>query len=377
MILPNLSLLASVLNALLAVGAGTTQQVPSWKLGDSWHIAAEMRVKGEESPEKYDMHVVILGNELVGGRACVKVDFIVPKKPALGGITMRQRVFIDAKDGWPRKAFSFRDYRDMPLAHFASCRALVGAPEGYPLEMLPDCEGFEETSEKGEWKLTFRHDRDSGLRQTTLWRGEEKEIEVRQIWRNGESWWREYERFRKGKLDLRANVIEHPKVVTAKPETKKPVSSDTPRPKAVAPAFVDDSKDTLRGDPRLEKKLSWSARNPRVKDALELFQRTTGLDFTMEGVDEESPFVGTVTWGNVPTYIPMREIAESSPVQGRWEKTDSGYLLRGKHTKEVVLGGGLSLPILIGSLGALVLALVVTARVWRRSADAKLASPKP
>src|SRR5216684_2027461 len=201
------------------------QATLSWKTGDSWHISVELILK--EPPEKpkisgtekektpiihqYDMHIVILGTEKVDGANCWKVDFLIAEKKPPAGLTGRYRVCVDAEDGWPRKAFSFRDYRNLPIDQFDKARCLTTVPVGYPMEIFPAAELRDAKGAKSSYTLKVTSSPETGVRTAILRTGDDNELEIRQKWKEGEKWWHEYERYRKGNLDLRAHVV--PKVV--------------------------------------------------------------------------------------------------------------------------------------------------------------------
>src|SRR5260370_496206 len=89
----------------------------TWALGDSWQLAVEMKPRYEAVTYHYAMSAFVLGPEKVRGVDCIKVDFLIPGKPP-ADLTARHRVFMDPNDGWPRRAFTFRDYRYLSLGGF-------------------------------------------------------------------------------------------------------------------------------------------------------------------------------------------------------------------------------------------------------------------
>jgi len=328
-----------VLTFILASNLATGADLPSWKLGNSWHVELEMSpidkdgngLPAEKPLTKYDMHVLILGPDAAAGPNVCKVDFLIHKKPSPGGITYRQRLIVELKTGWPIKAFSFRDYKPMPIRNFGEVRFLIGAPQGYPLEILPPAEDFE--AAVGRSKLTFTTEAEGTVRRAILWDGDVKDIEIRQVWKKGASWWSEYERYRKGKLDLRGRLVEPVKTATLKP-APKPAPPEPAKTKSTYPPFVDETHDPLPKDPELQAIVTWRASNPRVQDVLAFLGKHTKRSLTMKDVDEATPVFGTVTF-NLTVAMVMKDLARTAPVRGRWEKTETGYCLVGTHTTNV------------------------------------------
>src|ERR1700722_9013477 len=101
------------------------QTIPAWKVGDGWHVSVEMfpkpgtsEPKPDQKPVRYDMHIVVLASQKVDGFDCWNVDFLIPDPKPPAGLTGRYRLCVDAADGWPRKAFRFRDYRNLSFEQF-------------------------------------------------------------------------------------------------------------------------------------------------------------------------------------------------------------------------------------------------------------------
>jgi hypothetical protein len=330
-------------------GDAVAQPIPAWKLGDGWHICveyfpsppkdkqADKALENDKhrklSPEihRYDMHVVVLGTEKVDGANCLKIDFLIPSPVPPAGLTGRYRVCVDGDDGWPRKAFSFRDYRNLSIQQFGKARLLTVAPEGYPIEVLPLFEPTESDGPKSPFVLNLTNDKEKGTRTAILRAGEDNEVEIRQTWKEGEKWWQEYERYRRGRLDLRARIV--PKLIAKAPDPNPALKKEEPanRPTNAKPApvtIVDHTKNPLRADPRLQVNVTINLREPNVQDVLSHFTKATGLSFTTEeDADISAVVFASINWVNTPVWSAMDHLAESSKIKGRWEKIDGGYRL--------------------------------------------------
>src|SRR6266567_6295551 len=159
----------------------------TWVLGDSWQLAVEIPPRGGIAGYRYEMSAFVLGPEKVKGVDCIKVDFLIPGKPP-AGLVARHRVFVDPKDGWPRRAFTFRDYRDLSLDEFGGARMVTAAPEGFPVEILPPVSVMEVKGKKAEhtFELAVEEESDGVTERTaTIWLGVATEIKVCQSWKAG------------------------------------------------------------------------------------------------------------------------------------------------------------------------------------------------
>jgi hypothetical protein len=327
--------------------------VPPWKLGYLYRVKVEVpdrsepksgdpksgEAKPDEKFKEYILHAAIRGTEKINGHLCWKVEFGVSGKERLGG-SFRFRVSLDAKDGWPRKAFSFKDYRPMPIQQVGDARLLTVAPEGIPLDFLPLLGPMEAKS--GDSTLTVAREGDSLVQTVTLTRGMKKELVIRQEWKEGATWWDKYERYRDGQLDLRAWYVAE--YGTGK---KPPVAQETPKPppqspkpavkpkagktaKQNYPPFVDIANDPLRNDPRLQVKVKMKLRNPRAHHILSRLEKATGLTFSAdENVDAERPVFAALEWNTRACNV-MDSLARSPTIQGKWKKVEGGYQLIGK-----------------------------------------------
>jgi len=219
-------------------------------------------------------------------------------------------------------------------------------------------------------------DANNGKRIATLRIGEEKKLEIRQVWKEGESWWREYERYRDGRLELKATLVEK-KTPTPAPKIEPKDKTPTPEPKKETPAVKKDmSGDALARDARLQSRVSLNLQNPTISDLLDPMSKATGLTLSAdENVESSKPIYGTIAWGNYPVHMAMRQIAESPLIHGRWEKTENGYRLLGWPRQTVavtpIVPKWMNAALLVlGGLNIVLIAAVVI--MWRRTRRNKI-----
>lgn len=314
--------------ALAFVDQTCASAVTPWKLGDSWHLEVEVLSRQSKDKEisRYNMHVVVLGSERIEENGCTKFDFIIPEGQTPAGLTSRWRVSVDTLDGWPRQGYSFGDYREVPILVLGKSRVLKSHPEGFPIEFFPLVGPFEETA--GNDRISLSQDKVTGVRSAIIDSGESPEVEIRQTWKKGELWWRSYERFRNGKLELRASLVIP--VVSKNEEVESQPEVETEKELPSAP-FVDRTNDPLTTDPRLQVKLSLNLVSPGPSNLLALLQEATRLSFSLDSsINPNKVVFSNVSWQNVPAWAVMHEIADSPSVQGRWESQAGGYRLVAK-----------------------------------------------
>ena len=98
--------------------------------------SADDRKEGKQG--SYDIHVACLGPGKVANVEITRLDFIIPPGTAPAGLTHRWHVSVDPKDGWPRLAYSFRDYTNIQTQRtLATPDDQRLAPEGYPVGSFP------------------------------------------------------------------------------------------------------------------------------------------------------------------------------------------------------------------------------------------------
>jgi hypothetical protein len=216
---------------------------------------------------------------------------------------------------------------------------MTGAPLGLPAELFPLAKTA--NSKLGGFRLSLRfikrEHQDVQIQETFVSRGDRHDVVVKQVWRNGEKFWREYERHYKGRLDLRAKVAATSIASLAggrpDPIPSKEQKVPGPTPKAQPPVNSQKSapKDAhARRDPKRQVKLSVAER-PKLQGILESLRESTGLSFTLaEELQDHQRDFGKVQLRNVPAWVVMGLVTESQMRDARWEKSDTGYHLVGK-----------------------------------------------
>ena len=139
--------------------------------------------------------------------------------------------------------------------------------------------------------------------------------------------------------------------------------------------------DPLQEDPNLQVMLTFDLRNPTVDQIFEEMHKTTGLKFVLDSSLEKSrPILGeNIRVAKAPAWKVMQQFAKSQFVEGRWEKTKTGYRLSGKpiataensdQSKTSWTSSTLRVCLLASSIGLLVvvLGIFVVLRYRRRGA---------
>jgi hypothetical protein len=304
----------------------STAQTPAWQPGDGWPIRVSWAFH-EKGAEAADMNVVVLGEDEENSNWW-KLEFNAAGPPSKtpDGESYTYILCVDKKDGWPRQAFSFVGREDLPLATFGDLRMFTTFPQGYPTEFIPDAVPMTENGKSPGESLTVKAGSKPGQRIAIIRLAGGHVVEVRQTWVAGEKWWRDYERYRDGKLELRASRVI--------PEATKPARLAPPpaaTPGVPAPPMVDLNNNPLKADARLSAKLSLNLLNPRVQDLLDRLAAATGLTFRGDpNVDFATPVFVSFTSADNPAWTIMDQLAQSAVVRGSWEKQEDGsYLLKG------------------------------------------------
>jgi hypothetical protein len=248
---------------LFSAPIATAQNPPAWKLAEMWSVNVEWASGADSLPEKprsgVEMSVVIMGMEPNSYR----VDFIVhPHKKPPGGQTLHYTLSVDAKNGWPRGACGMHDKRQLSLEEFGSFRMFTEFPPGYPIEVIPEVPPGQFEGKSGA-RLTLKDGAEPGQRIAVIRLQDGEEVEIRQTWPAGEKWWQTYERYRNGKLELRARLTSY------KPQPARPVMPN--------PALLDDHENPLWEDPRLRIKVKFKLTNPLVGDFMQQFEAAAGI----------------------------------------------------------------------------------------------------
>jgi len=199
-------------------------QYSAWKVADLWDLRVE---RADNS--SYILHAIIGGVESFDGRPCWKLDFVPGNGIPPYLKNSRHRVVVDQKTGWPLRALRVSDKLTVALEKSGTASFVTAAPEGFPVEVfnVPD-PGEKDNSQR----ITVRKQQLGShfLLEMTVMNNGIEELAVRQVWVPGEKWWREYERYVRGRKDLAAKLLNPPKVqfiVASLSKLAKPKPAET------------------------------------------------------------------------------------------------------------------------------------------------------
>jgi hypothetical protein len=324
--------IALTLGLDLAVPARAAAPSPMWKVADAFQFSVKVypRAAGGDKPgtaakttEKepkpiasYDMHAIVLPVLPFEECGCWKLQFVPFSK--LSAFKSPYRLWIDKDNGQTRKGSRFAGPKETPLAVADVAPMVLDAPAGYPVEIIPAVDAATlPTARLGTTIEIATHRRDAVLERTAIVRvGGKAEIEIRQRWAAGAKWWSEYERFYHGQRDLSARLLT--------PKTLPPV----PPPVAPTPAAPPPSGDDFRADPRLQVRIDADLHHCPLQDLLDLLSQKANVQLTIDSsLAAETPGLGGTIQRGVPAWKIMEQIAHDFVVDGRWDKTASGYQL--------------------------------------------------
>jgi hypothetical protein len=95
----------------------------------------------------------------------------------------------------------------------------------------------------------------------------------------------------------------------------------------------DDWLEVLKNDPRLQARVTYNhfKARPNADAWFGVLQKATGAKFSIVPQAERGKVTFAVGSGqNVPAWKIMQSLAQKQVLEGKWEKTDDGYLLHGK-----------------------------------------------
>jgi hypothetical protein len=352
-----------------------------WNKDDSWkiqvtHFAASVAADGKAAKRdatsaglSYTLNMLIPNERELGRVSCWRV-FFIPGQKTPQHLAQQRWITVEKKSGWVRQAerHDGKAVVQIALEETADASFFLEPPEGYPLELFPL---------SGPWRTRIEHDEGT----LTIWRevtdnqivleaimekdGEE-EYKIIQKWIKGEKWWREYERYVRGRKDLYARLIPSP--------TKKATESSQ---KSEVPPNYDLS---LRKDLRLRPTLTVQEKNPDLTAVLARLEKATGLSLNLDDkLAEHRPQLGHVQLRDAPAWSVMEWVSQMQVEDGRWEKTTDGYRLIGQSTAPRPVSSRLGFfqafvtPAVLITSGLLFLA-VASVALFRRSA-AKVPAP--
>jgi len=358
-------------SSVVQAAGGVSPETPIiWKVGDSWELQVEAYARDQvglqtppsKPPARYSIIVRVAGSEKSDGLDYWQVDFS-PLDAALSEGKESHRVLIRQKDGWPCRILRQGESLGTLFDDIDGLPVITGAPLGLPAELFPLAKTA--SSKLGGFRLSLRlikrEHQDVQVQEAFVSRGDRHEVVVKQVWRKGEKFWREYERHYKGRLDLRA------KVAASSIASLADGSSDNHDGDIVgADPFG------LRTDPRLRKRMTVKLTSPNLPTILAHLERAAGVNMTSEeSMASSTPIMGSVVWHNVQTYDIMTQIAQADSVQGRWEKVGDGYrLMAGPHSVNAAesdnSAGGNLIVFAVGIGGAVVVGLYLLRYMSRR-----------
>lgn len=348
-----------------------------WKAGDTWPLMVEYSSpqvrstasRGTKDPSKdphpvrYEMAVIVTPLSTLNVPAW-RVAFLVPRENAPAAVGQQGGMTVRKEDGSVVAACT--EHFEGPIRHvdwavsiqrIGEVDVVANPPEGFPMDVFFAAMDYDQTEFVGaNGRLTMKKEQ-SG-KQITLEaaykpdKGEE--LRVRQVWRQGEKWWRVFERYRDGKQELRAWIPDDYFAQQEEKERRPAV------PNKELPAAREDECE-LRGDPRLRVPLNLQLQQPTVEQVLQHLRGATQVDLERDPeLDGGTLAFGSLALTNVPAWQVMMQLAACPSVAGRWQKTDTGYHLiatssRSHRSTRVlrVWFGALSLVLLVAFLARL------------------------
>ncbi len=357
--------------------------VDLWKPSPSenWLLRVE-----SASGLSYFVSVLPFTLEPFHGAPCFQLWFSFDAK-APEHIRQRRRILVDLKTGQTVRAYTWPDKKEIKVEADGPITFITGAPEGVPLELFASLEVSEGVSplfrevplKKGTDPGDRGPEAPGSSRRMQIRREEQapfvvmemiltdkgvEELKVRQKWLPGEKWWREYERYVKGKKDLTAKLMNPP-------PTKEELAQ---REKSQA-AFLKAKENwerflkfhPLAADEKLRNRLSVVEERPPVQDLLQRLRKVTGIKLELaDNLANHEPDLGSLQLPNMGAYCFMEIIAKMDMENGRWEKIDGGYRLEGtsKALRKTVAGGAGRSGLSAGETSP-----EPTAAPWRRLID--------
>lgn len=318
----------------LPLSAGSKSDVPSakWTPGKSWKLSVKTYPK--EQPDKntagksaqaakeFLLYAHISGYRQVKSTKCWSLVFLHPDNGP-NRFADRYYIYVDPQ-GWTRKMLHIK-YSKTPAPNSKTRkRTLVPllpkkfgpgtlaaiAPPAFPLEIFPLTDFAQIDREGGKEAFAIRRKIDGKniLLEAVYKIGTAEKLVIRQKWLQGESWWREYERFVNGRKDLSARLV-----------IRKP-----------APAAANGSS-PLRRDPRLRVKMRVFANNLQLPELFDRVEKATGLKLTIDPkLKDHDPVLGSIQFKSAPACVVMEVMARRQLQEGRWLKTKDGYQLTAK-----------------------------------------------
>ena len=333
-----------------------------WKAGDGWPLVVEYSSpearaavgSGKNDPSKavkpvrYEMVVVVTSwpNRPIPSWY---VKFLVPRKDAPAKVGQQGGMIVQTKDGLVVSALL--DHFEGPIrkVDFAAPIQTVGEveiitnpPEGFPMDVFfapMDYDQSEFTSAGNRLTLKKEQSENKITLEATYKPAKGDELRVRQVWMQGEKWWREFERYRGGKKELRAWIPDFYFAKQKEKERRKAAldakgqsgasATQRPQPGKEPPPAREDERE-LRDDPRLRVPLNLQLKQSTVEQVLQHLRTATTVELDSDAnLNLNVVAFGSLSLTNVPAWQVMMKLATCPAVAGRWQKSDTGYRLFG------------------------------------------------
>jgi hypothetical protein len=302
-----------------------------WKLGDIWTIHAEYFAPNEDTPVKMRLDASVANEAVVAGKPCRMIALICDGDLP-DGTDIVIHAYIDKATGWPAKIVELESPFQAKLIDFGGKRVIAEALEFFPAEMFIPTEAGEFTA--GKHRLIITNEKSNGQTKvgialsennTELWR-------VEQVWKDGELFWRSYEKHIKGRLTLKAIGVLHQAAKRTDAEKAKIAGIKT---------FAEDIEEKnkkirdarpLLQDKRLHAIVHVEPERPSVAHVLRRLKEATGLDMEIDPeLEKHVPDLGYISPSakGYPAWQLMEHLAKIEIENPRWEKTAAGYRLSG------------------------------------------------
>jgi hypothetical protein len=302
-----------------------------WQPGDVWQIHVNLEpAQAALKPAEGKLYVVLQGTEKVDNSLCWKL-FLNPEKALDPG--HRYFVYLDKDCGLLRKLMR---YDPKALAQekldLLNYQTLAQGPLAlFPFEIMP-ADSEKAPDDSGLLKWTARHQGSEVFLEGVTRDRQFSDIIVRQTWREGEKWWREYERRVSGRIQLTARLVNPPPdpVVVEKKLAKDRKSLEERLAKAKAEREEFAKLHPLAGDRKLHARLSIVDKSPKLAHVLAQLSVASGRTLTLsDHLSSHEPELGVLEIADARVYAIMELIAARELKDGKWEQSPDGYRLTG------------------------------------------------
>ena len=361
---------------LLAASAGQAADplaLPSstWKLGDLWFFQVEQYARPAtdktypSTPDtieaRFGLRVLVVGRERLDNRSCCQLNLVIPQNEVPPGQKDHLGLFVERSAGWPRRLLG--PPSSAVLSTAGEVAFIRGHPRYFPAEVFPptDLAAVALDASGRTLAITNQLTPKGSVVEATIVNNGKEELRIRQLWREGEPWWAEYERYVEGRKDLVARRVDAPQKVSS-------------------PVPATESAKGLASDPALRVRISGRWANAPLTDILSHLAEKTGRRIELDPkLADRAPALGSMALANVPAWQVMDELATKNVGQGRWESVEGGYRLQGRQEIFATSTPPAGVQWNYWGIAALVLALlgVVLGVLYYRRWCGKRATPRP